>query len=449
MLNILFAYFISFVIGNLFIVLIFPRNGYTYEKNDLYMHFVLSWPVGLGISSFLSFYLLLMFGNSNAEIFLNAHLIVVFILMLINIQNKKLFKYFDTISHRTINTKKLGVIIVLFSLFFLMLRPYLVNFRYGCWDAISAWNLRARLLLVSDNWLRSFSGLMWAVDYPILLPLNILWGWLFSGQDAVMVPLLISVVYSFSIIAFIFLATSRYYGLKKSVLVVLFLASITIFLEVASMQYADIVLSCYNVIGAVCCFFGIKENRVDYILIGEMALGFSIFTKNEGLLFFVFFNFFMLYYLLLHDRQLLRLYVYGILISIVSLLTLIVFKKTVGSPHIVFFSKGVPLLLFCKRAKEFFLYIPSMIFKIRYWSLSGYVFLTVFILLRNELFRGSRFIISLAALSTFLGYFVVYVLRIESSSEHLVASYARFIVHLLPLLCFLTADVLFARNKKK
>lgn len=438
------AYLISFLIGYLSIRLILDKDHTLYSNNDFYMHYVLSLPIGLGISSLISFYLLLLFSKANSIIFLSVHLLFLLVLLILNNKRKRLVYDVEAIRSHQINIKWLVIIgaILLFILF--QAFPHFVCYPYGTWDAISCWNLRARFILMADNWLRAFSPLMWAVDYPILLPLTVIWGWLLGGYDSTVCPIFVAIFYSLSIILFIFVSLNRYYGPKKSLLALLVFINIPTLLGVITSQYADIVLSCYNLIGAVLCFIGIREERRDYMILGQASLGFSLFTKSEGLLFFVCINFIMLGYFLIKKRVFVKIFLQSTLASFLSLLTLVIFKGLIHSPQKMFSSfTEISPVLFYKKVKEFLLFILGYSFKINIMALFWCIFLASFVFFRKKIFSGERLIIILTTLIVFLGYFLAYILRIESTVDHLRFAVSRFTMHLVPLLCFLIADVTF------
>jgi len=440
------AYLISFFIGYLLIGLIFDRNRLYNNGNDYYMHFTLSLPIGMGFSSLISFYIILLFGKADRLIFLLAHLLILFILLILNNRTKRLFYDIGEIVHRPINIKWLFVIVAILLFVFFRLLPFVIKYPYGMLDAISCWNLRARFILVSDNWLRAFSPTMTAIDYPLLLPLNILWGWLLAGQDSPVCPVLVAIIYTFSIILFLFGAIDRYFGRKKALLILLFLISVPSFLIVAITQYADIVLSCYNLIGLICCFIGAKENRRDYMILAELSLGFGALTKNEGLLYFIGVNLIMLFYFLLYRKSFIKILLLGLAASLLPLMTLGIFRQLIYNPHKMFFTEGVPLPLLFEKVLGFLLFIPGNIFKINLWSLFWYVFLAVSVIFYKKIFKGLRAIISFTIMFIFIGYFIIFILKVEPPLENLSFSYQRFIMHFLPLLCFLIADIIFEKN---
>lgn len=445
----LIAFSVSFIIGYLVVCLIMEKDDVSHQRNDICLHMFLSLPLGLGISSLLIFYSLIFFHRFNMRAFLFVHFVLLFVLLIATLKTKKLGRDIRILNITQIN--HIGWLVVIAFLLLLVLwqaLPYFIMYPYGLWDAITVWNLRARFILTSDNWLKAFSPLMIHTDYPFLLPVILVWGWGISNQITPLWPILISFFYGSSVILFILFSISRYHGLKRSLLMALFFINIPGFFNLITSQYADIVLSCYNFIGIVLCFFGAKENRKDYIMLGEIALGFSLLTKNEGLLFFFCLNAVIFLYLLIKNRLLLKAFRHSIAVSFVFLLTLITFKLHVPQSTKAFSIKSISLLLvynkimeFLSSLYEYFLRSHSKVFLL--------LFVGIFILFYKELFKKERVIMSLTFILVLMGYSIVLLLTENSIMDHLWFTWPRLIFHLLPLLCFVVADIIFGNNTIK
>lgn len=92
--------------------------------------------------------------------------------------------------------------------FYVLLISSLLSFAFlftagphGVWDAWAVWNLRARFIFLGgEHWLDGFSGaLRWShPDYPLLLPALVARAWIYAGQNTVIAPALIAMVFTFA-----------------------------------------------------------------------------------------------------------------------------------------------------------------------------------------------------------------------------------------------------------
>lgn len=441
------AFLISFFIGFLFIRLVLNNIA---KDSDLYIHLILSLPIGMGISALVSFFSLLLLGRANFPLLFIAHISLLSVLLILNIGKNNPAYVVDRNFRRLMDLRQLVLVACLLIFVLLQVLPFFITYPYGLEDALTCWNLKPRFMLFSDNWLRAFSPGLTAVDYPLLLPLNVLWGWLFSGQDSPACPIFVAIIYLVSIILFIFACVRRYFGFKKAFLAASFLASVPSFLMVSILQYGDIALSCYVSIAIVCSYIGVKEGRLDYLIIGQLALGFSAFTKDEGILAFLALNSALtLYGIFNKDRKLFKILLPALGAPIAPLLALMIFKKLSFNAHNMFFSQGVSLSLFLSKAGIFLSFISTNVFAIYIWSLFWYVFIFVFILYNKKMFLGERLIMSLSEIFIFAGYFIVFILKTEPPLLTLNYTYQRAIVHLLPALCFLIMDTIMRETQVK
>lgn len=165
--------------------------------NDVFIHVILS--MLMGISSLISFYTIFLLNKVNVVILLLAHIAIQPLLLL---SNYKKVKWIRAAERNFEAPFQLNILlIVASSVFTALMMIYFARRPFGYWDAMSTWNLRPRFMFYSqDDWLRSFLPLMWATDYLLLLPLNILWGWLLYGEDTFICPVFISIIFTLTIL---------------------------------------------------------------------------------------------------------------------------------------------------------------------------------------------------------------------------------------------------------
>lgn len=168
-----------------------------------------------------------------------------------------------------------------------------------------------------------------------------------------------------------------------------------------------------------------------FMVLGQMFLGFSTFTKNEGILFFFCFNAVVLSYVLLNKkeaRKLLKIFLFGLSGAIVSLITVGIFKSLIHNPTKMFFvsSVSVTLVSVVKRIKVFLLYMSSYLFQIEWRSLFWYVVLIASICLRKEFVRGKKSILTFTIIAISILYFLIFLFRSDASLSNLQSAAPRF-----------------------
>ncbi len=144
---------------------------------------------------------------------------------------------------------------------------------HGGWDAWAIWNTKAKFI-ASDSWNQLFSPhLAWMhPDYPLLLPLIIAGMWTLLGTATHLIPLAIAVLFSWSL----YLLVKHWVGLWPALLMI----SLPAFIRWSGSQYADIPLALFLLLGL---WFLYKQK----FLFSGLAFGLAIFTKNEGMMYFI------------------------------------------------------------------------------------------------------------------------------------------------------------------
>ena len=184
------------------------------------------------------------------------------------------------------------------AVFYLVLSCSVVTFiltalthQHGEWDAWSIWNLRARFLARgTEHWRNAFvqsQGVPHA-DYPLLLPLTIARGWKYIGSEAVLVPIAVAFLFTFSSVGILCSSLAILRSKRTGYLAGAVLLGVSSFVSHGASQYADVVIGlfmmCAFVTVAMYHEFPNGENA-GFLVLAGLAVGFCAWTKNEGLLF--------------------------------------------------------------------------------------------------------------------------------------------------------------------
>jgi hypothetical protein len=163
------------------------------------------------------------------------------------------------------------------------------------WDAFAIWNLHARFLFrAGDHWRDGFSPLIpWShPDYPLLLPGAVAHFWTALGRESTSVPAIIGVAFSFATVGLLVSSLAILCGKTSAMLGGLALLSTPFFVEQGLSQYADIPLSFFFLATMVLLqLYSVRNTdepvrpRLGLLILAGLAVGFAVWTKNEGMLY--------------------------------------------------------------------------------------------------------------------------------------------------------------------
>jgi hypothetical protein len=163
-----------------------------------------------------------------------------------------------------------------------LLRRFLAITPYGEWDGWAIWNLRAAFLSApTDHWRDGFTPILqWShPDYPLLIPASVARLWSVADVSSAFGPqtLAVSVVVSTALV--LAGSVARRAGFLAAALA-LSLLIIPGYLHWGVSQTADVPLGLYMLIAVASLAASPAAPR--YVVAG-LAVGFSMWTKNEGL----------------------------------------------------------------------------------------------------------------------------------------------------------------------
>lgn len=159
----------------------------------------------------------------------------------------------------------------------------------GVLDAWSIWNRAARFIYRDpENWRATLSpdlALFRHADYPLLVPLNVAWGWEALGNETLRVPMLQSALFTFSIVMVMFsiLAFTRTIG-QASLASVVLIAYSGIIVE-GTYLIADVPVTYFILTSSILMYLFVVRNESALLMLSGFMAGLAGWTKNEGLLF--------------------------------------------------------------------------------------------------------------------------------------------------------------------
>ncbi len=444
-----FPIFLPLLIG--FFIIRCLLNFQVVRGAHLLLEISLAWGLGMGISSVLAFFWLIVFKSWNQGLMiLELSIFLVVLLLATYLKSSRARQTLQLASSLSPAKDSLLLVIsfylfLIYALFMFLILVYINP--HGRWDAWYIWNVRARFLYRAKDWIDAFSPLLAHSDYPPLLPLNIARCWFQIKQETIVVPALLSLLFTFGSVGIIVSSFFIICDRIKGYLAGLILMGTPFFIFLGADQIADNPLAFYFLATMVLFYLYDMDQKIGVgllVLAGTMA-GFSGWTKNEGLLFII-------------AIPLARLFVpkqpwgtYGktmifFLMGIFPILfTIIIFKSYIAPPNDLWGHQGldtlfknlVDLTRYLQIGKAFGL----TLYNFGYWpSISlnllliiyGYMFGFSWVRLRGDL-------LSLLALFLimFSGYFFVFVFSPQDLSWHLRTALERLFLQFWPSFLFI------------
>jgi len=161
---------------------------------------------------------------------------------------------------------------------------------HGKWDAWLIWNMHARFLYRSgEAWREVFAGGMdWSHwDYPLLLPLSIVRGWKYIGNDSIYIPAAFALLFTLLTLGLLLCALAFLRSRIQGCLAAMILLGTPLFIVMGASQFADVPLAFFMLATLVLLFLPARspENWSGAPVLAGIAAGLCAWTKNEGLLF--------------------------------------------------------------------------------------------------------------------------------------------------------------------
>ena len=393
--------------------------------------------LGLGINSLLYFVWLLSSIENNILSFQIVLLIpLVIITVLREIRSNPSNLRFPTLSPLQLTLLFVAAMAVIVSgLTFINLtnaRPQ------GARDAWSIWNRAARFIYRDpENWSATLSpDLYWAThpDYPLMVPLNVAWGWERIKTETQRVPMVQSALFTFASIGLMFASVALIRSFGQASLAALILMSTPILLDTGYAQISDIPLSFFILSTCTLIFLYFKFEKPAFLILAGLAAGLAAWTKNEGMLFVAS----SLIGLLLAGRGDLSRVVSMYLAGLAVPLFIVLYFKFILAPENDIFSLAeggsMAKLTDLSRYSQITIALFREMFHYAGWPISIFVQLAIYALIMRLDISSPRATLIIAMIISIqvLGYCAIYVLTPHDLSWHLRFSFARLLFHVYP-----------------
>ncbi|MFZ5801924.1 MAG: hypothetical protein ACOY3K_02270 [Candidatus Omnitrophota bacterium] len=314
---------------------------------------------------------------------------------------------------------------------------------FGGWDARYFWNLKAKFLFRDPAlWRGMFSPILdWAhPDYPLFLPGSIAWGWNLLGEEFLIWPAVVDLVFFISLLLLLLWYAGSFHSWTTAWIAGSFLLSIPNYAFWSTTQYADIPLAFLFTAAALFASLGLRRNSPSLFWVAGLFAGLSAWMKNEGLFFIGWLGFLIVLHRLIHrdvawKHKLSTLFQYG-LGTLLGLAAVLYAKCCLGLAGGEYLGSGRGFqdywqAIFSSSEKTKFIALCFWVFKISFsqWSLLWILFLMSPILWGHRLFQDSRWFFPLLVLLIEFGYFVILHVAPSEISFQIRISLHRLLLH--------------------
>ena len=417
--------------------------------------------LGLGISSILAFVSLLIAPGQRTV--LPASLVLVIVLLALILRREGVIGWprpsTSALSGVQWGLMGLGLLAAVFSV--LTFANLSGAWPQGAFDSWAIWNRAARFIFRDPgNWQATFSPrLFWLThaDYPLLVPLNVAWGWDEVGYEANQIPGMQSFLFLAGTLVMLFSALCLFRSVGQGSLAAVVLAGIPNLYLTGHGQTADVPLGFFILATCALICAGLTLQHDPLFGIGGFMAGLAAWTKNEGLL-FVLVSLCAL--LITAGRQApaaIRWYFAGLIVPVTVVLY---FKFALAPPGDLFNQPAAVMLQKAVDPTRVWLILRALADQII--SFGGapvgiFVPLVVYMLIgggAHPAASGAR-TTALILLFQLIGYCGIYLLTPQDLQRHLFTSLGRLVMQLTPAIIFLIfmitvpPEQIFARDEAR
>jgi len=277
----LLAYFASSLLGYFFL------RSVSTSKSSLSLGLILFLSPGLGLAltAIILFNNFILFDKLNRLFVFIVHGVVALLLILFFFLTRQKSKSTVPSSPSMNIFDLLSFVVLLFMIIPLWKGAHI--YPMGGWDAWQVWNFKAKFLLLGgQDWKNMLEVSQWrsSPHYPLMLPLVIVWGWLWTSSPSIIVPILVSVMYTFLTGGLLFAGLRQLTQSRQAILAALALLSLPFFILIGTSQYCDVLLSYYLLASIICSLVAYQQRDKITAFWAGIFLGILSFTKPEGTL---------------------------------------------------------------------------------------------------------------------------------------------------------------------
>ena len=274
------------ILGLLVIQLLWKSTS----SKHLLIKLFLAGPVGIGLSSLLSFAWL--WANLDLHIYalMETGVIAVLSVFILWWRRETILSALKGIKSRLSKQNLLWGGILATSLLIFTGEFWINSLQnpHGNWDAWSNWNVVARFVFRGgEHWIGTFLRIYDHPDYPFLLTMANATTWEILSRETTRGPITLGFLYTICLVGLLFSLVYTLRGFPQAALAAIVLSSQAVVAYHGMAQYADMPESFYFLasLGLLPIYISSKEKSIP--ILAGFLVGLSAWTKNEGLTFVI------------------------------------------------------------------------------------------------------------------------------------------------------------------
>jgi hypothetical protein len=434
------AYTPSIIAGFLLAHLMWPLKGW------IAFLFKLSLGIGLGLGINSILYFSSLITKTSPYYTAGFQLIIIVVLLLIIFRNQQGKPSYSIEHDRFILIQYilLGAVAISFTISFISFAKVYRNRPEGAFDAWTIWNRSARFIYRDpENWQSAISTeFSWEnhVDYPLLIPLNVAWGWRAVGAETQHIPVMQGALFLVASIGVIFSSIAYLRTVGQGSLAALVFMGSPIFIEISAVQIADVPVMYFILSSSILLYMYFKYKAKNILILSGLLAGLAGWTKNEGLLFILICPITLILVDYKNSFRHLKTFFTGL---IVPLLIIIYFKSLSPPVDLLLGSTSVTLMKIADLSRYSTIlrgfYLQSVNFN--GWPFNMWLFFIIYAMVMqirqpqdslNEV--APLFIIVLFQLA---GYTLIFVTTPYDLDWHIKTAMYRLLLHIYPVIYFI------------
>jgi len=314
-------------------------------------------------------------------------------------------------------------------------------------DALANYALKAKMFFFSSGVPEGFFALPEAAvahpDYPLLLPMVMTWLYQFMGFNDIIVNLVMPFIYA-AFLMFFYSQVRKIFPRKISILAVFMLSTIPQLADYATVIHADLILTVLITSAFINFMLFLREKKHFYFIISSVLFGFSLWAKNEAMVFVAAYLLLVLACVVKQSNFRLRekITFAGTAILIIAVVAMPWFfvkaSSCVSNSDMELTSMSLPRIM--QNVKDIpiiFDMFQEEVFGPKKWNIFWILVFMAMVLKRKDLFRREVFYITSFLAVTAIGYFAGYMLTTGNNLYFYVnTTLSRFMLHFTGICLF-------------
>ena len=395
--------------------------------------------IGLGITSCLYFLRLLLFPGQAGYLLIQFVFLTIVLIALFAQKRISIDLSLNTPTRIGLLLGAAAIFVGIIAFYYLIIFARLAP--HGDYDAQAIWNLRARFIYRSgDAWENAFSPLInrnFHMDYPLLIPMNVVGGWNTLGGEVLRVPAALSMLFLFGMAGILYSTVACLRSGSQAAIATIVLLATPGLLLFSTFQTADIPLTYFFLASASLFALAANENNQSLLFLSGMMAGLAAWTKNEGVPFVVLM---MLFTGVVFKLRQSRSHILSLLAGTAfPLFIVFLFKTRISVNNDLFTNNGlaemIGKVLDPTRYLQIITHLTTELIHLGNWPISILVILLIYgwivgIRKPDNLAERALWIVPV---SQFVIYMLVYVVTPHDLQWHMNYSMSRLLIHLFPL----------------